>query len=189
MNLEIYTDGGKFPAENWAAWGFVVPVDPSGIKSPFSWKTEIEEGVTSNGAEVLAAAKALEWVAESQNLARSQQIEIVTDSSKVFVGLTGQIEVWAARGWKKKNRVQKVHSDTQRGLSEKDLWVYLYAQKLRLESMGFTITATHVPSHAGIYWNEVVDTYVSHCLRSHGNSLSRSNPRVQFDVQKWSSRA
>ena len=53
MNLEIYTDGGKFPAENWAAWGFVVPVDPSAIKSPFSWKTEIEEGVTANGAIAL----------------------------------------------------------------------------------------------------------------------------------------
>ena len=157
------------------------------LKSPFSWKTEIEEGVTANGAEVLAAAKALEWVAESQNLARSQQIEIVTDSSKVFVGLTGQIEVWAARGWKKKSR--SVHGESQRELSEKDLWVYLYAHKLRLESMGFTITATHVPSHAGIYWNEVVDTFVSHRLRSYRNSLSRSNPCVQFDVQKWLSRA
>ena len=170
--LEIYTDGGKIPYFDWAAWGFVIPLDHDNEDSPYLWNSEVQEDVTHNGAEVMAAAKALEWVAENHNLVQNQQVEIITDSLKVFVGLDGQIDVWASNDWKVKHGKKKTFAGSRREVSEKEVWVYLYAQKIRLESMGFQVTSKHVPGHSGVYWNVKVDGFVTGRLRNYKNGTT-----------------
>ena len=170
MNIDIYTDGGKFLDRDFAAWSFIIlDVNPMGLrghKSPHIVKSGIISHSTSNGAEVLAVAFALEFVLTAvTQLTGVSTITVYSDCCRPVDALNGLIEKWANNGWRNlSTSKRRTHAATNRALSEKDKWVFLYAQLKVLESFGVEVKAIKVPAHTGVYWNEKCDALVKYEL-------------------------
>jgi len=172
MNIDIYTDGGAFPDQDFAAWAFMIPgIHPTELnlcerKSVYIHRSGRLEDSTSNGAEIMAVAFGLEFVANNINrLPVAESTTIYSDCDRPVDALNGLLERWAGNGWRTSTPAKKrTNAEGKRGLSEKDKWVFLYAQVKRIESLNLKIKAVKVPAHSGVYWNEKCDASVKHEL-------------------------
>lgn len=168
MNIDVYTDGGAFRDKKFAAWSFIIPgfnpTDLCKCKNTYISKSGLLPESTNNGAEIIAVAFALEFISNSR-LAGVDSVTIYSDCDRPVDALNGLLDRWADNGWKTLSPSKKrKHAEGLRGLSEKDKWVFLYAQVKLLERLGLTVKAVKVPSHTGVFWNEKCDKVVKYEL-------------------------
>lgn len=177
MNIDIYTDGGAFRGETYAAWSFIVPgINPKDFcqcRNTYISESGLLPDSTHNGAEIMAVAFALEFIASAADrFIGLESLMIYSDCDRPVDALNGHLEKWASNGWRTLSPAKKRrHATGLRGLSEKDKWVFLYAQVQRVKSLGLRIEATKIRAHSGIYWNEKCDSFVkSHLAIAAQNS-------------------
>ncbi|KAG5278648.1 hypothetical protein AALO_G00101240 [Alosa alosa] len=127
---DIYTDGSKDPESGRAGASIVV----RGVGVGSFWRLTDEVSVYST--EIIAIAKALEWVEE----ARPERVVICSDSASVLSSL------------------QSFRSCRMDILYE--VYMYLY----QLERLGITIKFLWIPAHVGVWGNERADTLAKKAL-------------------------
>ena len=177
MNIDIYTDGGAFRGENYAAWSFIIPgINPTDFchcRNTYIGRSGLLSDSTHNGAEIMAVAFALEFVASTASrFVNLDSVTIHSDCNRPVDALNGLLEKWANNGWRTLSPAGKrKHAEGSRNLSEKDKWVFLYAQVKLIECLGLKINAIKIPSHSGIYWNEKCDSFV----KSHLSIAAQGN--------------
>jgi ribonuclease HI len=177
MNLDIYTDGGAFHAHPFAAWAFIFPdIHPDDLNlcaGRYLRRSGLLNESTNNGGEIMAVAFALEFVADNiGRLPLLKSITVYSDCDRPVDAINGLLEQWANNGWRTlKPAKQRVNAQGKRGLSERDKWIFLYAQTKRIEAFNVEINAVKIPGHSGIYWNEKCDALVKHKLAVAASSL------------------
>ena len=130
--ITIYTDGSCINNPGIGGWAAII------INKE---KKKIIKGTvkntTNNQMELTAPIEAL------KTISKIEEIEIITDSKYVKMGITEWIQTWKKNGWKTANK-QKVKN--------KDLWV-----ELDLLSSQFDIKWSWVKAHSTDKLNNEVD--------------------------------
>jgi len=134
--VEIYTDGGCEPNPGIGGWGAVLLYD--GRRKELSGG---ELDSTNNRMELTAAIAALE------QLKRSCQVVLYTDSQYLKNGVTAWLPAWKRRNWARKGGA----------LKNVDLWQRLDAILDRHD-----IDWKWVRGHMGVPENERCDELASH---------------------------
>ena len=145
--ITIYTDGAAKGNPGRAGWGAVILNYELGITN---YKTiEIGGGVehaTNNQMELTAPIEALKFVKKNLmsrlNLDMGQ-IEIVSDSKYVILGITEWIFNWQKNNWRNANK---------KPVLNRELWEELYAL-----SKEFSPKWTHIKGHNEDKYNDRAD--------------------------------
>lgn len=140
MALKLYTDGSGTTSGH-IGWAFIVvnPEDDSVIEVGHGSE---DEG-TNNIAEMLAIINGLEWLKENNH---SAPIEVFSDSAYVVNAFR---EDWFSK-WEKRNW----RNTRGRPVKNKEYW-----QRLQKIVDGLNVSWYHIPSHAGIKYNEACDSF------------------------------
>lgn len=149
-SLNVWTDGSclaKLRDENQggqAGYGFVIDHER---------KTYTDSGTivaASNGAELIAMIKAIEFVVAHQLHDGYEDIVIHTDSKYVVGGVTKWIELWKSRDWrrvdKRKNKTEGIH------IAYMEEW-----KRLDHLLAHYPVKVQWVPGHSGIEQNEMAN--------------------------------
>ena len=137
--LKIYTDGACKGNPGPGGWGALLDYDGK-IKEINGYSNE----TTNNMMELTAVIEAL------QQLNRTCQIVITTDSNYVKDGITDWIKKWKINGWKTANK---------KPVKNKELWVHLD----QLVSQ-HTITWKWIKGHSGHPQNERADALANEAI-------------------------
>ena len=132
MKIMIYTDGACIGNPGPGGWGAVLIRD--GVIEEISGG---ESSTTNNRMELKAAIEALRKTHGQGN------IELVTDSQYVRLGITQWIIKWRQNGWR---------TGAKGEVKNKDLW-----QELWNLSQGDWVTWHWVKGHSGDEYNERAD--------------------------------
>jgi ribonuclease HI len=100
-----------------------------------------KEHATNNQMELTAPIEALKYI--KNNPSRDVDIEIVSDSKYVILGITEWIFNWQKNNWKNAGK---------KPVLNRELWEELYALAKNLK-----IKWTYVKGHSGNRWNDRVD--------------------------------
>ena len=137
--LKIYTDGACKGNPGPGGWGALLDYDGQ-IKEINGYSNE----TTNNMMELTAVIEAL------QQLNRTCQIVITTDSNYVKDGITDWIKKWKINGWKTANK---------KPVKNKGLWV-----KLDQLVSQHTITWKWIKGHSGHPQNERADALANEAI-------------------------
>lgn len=149
--VTIYTDGAAKGNPGRAGWGAVVLMHPY-LSSPLA-KGEVPkaEGVlelggsvnhaTNNQMELTAPIEALKHI--KNKFSNIENIEIVSDSKYVILGITEWIFNWQKNNWR---------NAAKKPVLNRELWEELFAL-----AQNFKIKWTYVKGHNGDKWNERAD--------------------------------
>jgi ribonuclease HI len=140
--ITIYTDGAASGNPGKAGWGAVFLVERQGLSAG---RQEFELGgrndhATNNQMELTAPIEALKYL---EKMKISGEVEIVSDSKYVILGITEWIQNWQKNNWRNANR---------KPILNRELWEELY--KLDQE---FHPKWTYVKGHAENKYNERAD--------------------------------
>jgi len=150
-SMKIYTDGAAKGNPGRAGWGAVIINYELGITN---YKIiEIGGGVdhaTNNQMELTAPIEALKYLKElcvrqglTQEGLTQENIEIVSDSKYVILGITEWIFNWQKNNWR---------NAAKKPVLNKELWEELYDL-----TKNFKIKWTYVKGHNGDKYNERAD--------------------------------
>jgi ribonuclease HI len=134
--VTIYTDGAAKGNPGRAGWGAIFLVNDKVI--------EIGGGVehaTNNQMELTAPIEALKHI--KNKFSNIENIEIVSDSKYVILGITEWIFNWQKNNW---------HNAAKKPVLNRELWEELFAL-----AQNFKIKWTYVKGHNGDKWNERAD--------------------------------
>ncbi len=115
--LQVYTDGSFDKMSGQGGWAFVVMENGAKIHEVCGRQI----GTSSNGFEVLAAVKAIEWI---ETAAAGTEVVLWTDSFHVMDGCHRWRRIWRTNGWKR--IVSNAHA-RRRKIPDADLWRQLDA--------------------------------------------------------------
>ncbi|MBU0998934.1 ribonuclease HI [Patescibacteria group bacterium] len=135
-NIKIYTDGAAKGNPGRAGWGVIFVMGEKIF--------EIGGGVehaTNNQMELMAPIEALKHI--KLHFSDSVNVEIVSDSKYVILGITEWIFNWQKNNWR---------NAAKKPVLNRELWEELY--KLAQE---FKIKWTYVKGHNGHKYNERAD--------------------------------
>jgi ribonuclease HI len=135
-NVKIYTDGAAKGNPGRAGWGAVFIVDNKVFEIGGG-----EDHATNNQMELTAPIEALKYL--KHNLSYSVDVEIVSDSKYVILGITEWIFNWQKNNWRNANKKLVLN---------RELWEELY--KLTQE---FKPKWAYVKGHNGDKYNERTD--------------------------------
>lgn len=144
--LSIYTDGGCSGNPGPGGWGCVI-IDGD-ITAPAEKPLEYifsggECNTTNNRMELMAVIAALGKVGENPAW-KGRRVTVYTDSTYVKNGITSWISSWKRNGWK---------TASKDPVKNQDLWMSLDTLASPL-----SVRWVWVKGHAGIKYNELVDT-------------------------------
>lgn len=147
--LNVYTDGScitdKYTTQSGqAGYAFVIE---------HSAKDYVDSGVVeaaSNGAELWAVIKALEFIDQHRLMDGYDEIIVHTDSKYVVSGANKWIPLWKERNWQ---RVDK------RKAYEKGIMIAYHDEWKRFDALSnhLPVKVKWIPSHCGIKQNELVN--------------------------------
>jgi ribonuclease HI len=132
----IYTDGAAKGNPGPAGWGAVIILG----KEIFEIGAGAEYA-TNNQMELIAAIEALKYI--SMEHLNSENLEIVSDSKYVILGITEWIFAWQKNNWRSANR---------KPVLNRVLWEELYEFTKEIKPKW-----TYVEGHTGNKWNERAD--------------------------------
>ena len=121
--ITIYTDGAAKGNPGKAGWGAVFIFSPSPTALPLT-KGEREGGLEIGGAnshatnnimELTASIEALKYV--KNNLSHGVDVEIISDSKYVILGITEWIQNWMENNWR---------NAAKKPVMNRELWEELY---------------------------------------------------------------
>ena len=143
--IKIYTDGAARGNPGKAGWGAVIIFNNDELKVKSEKLKVIEIGgraehATNNIMELTAPIEALKYL---RNNKIGGEVEIISDSKYVILGITEWIKNWLQNNWRGANK---------KPVMNRELWVELY--KLNQE---FKPKWTYVEGHAGDKYNERAD--------------------------------
>ena len=145
MKFTIYCDGStrnNGRADAVGAWAYVI-LDGNGEK--ITERCEAVRGTTNQQMELIAAAEALENIFQSEIAVPFDSVVVYTDSAYLHNCYTQKWYVnWERNGWKNSKK-EKV--------ANKELWERLIKWFECPE-----VTFEKTKGHAGVEWNEYVDT-------------------------------
>ncbi len=173
VNYKIFTDGSSRGNPGPGGWGaIVVSISDIGTKRLEKNEdvvvsvTELgggEKQTTNNRMELMAAAKALEYISSqklsraSSNTSADSTVDIYTDSSYLINGITKWIHGWKKNGWRTK---------TKEDVLNKDIWLMIDSElsgDSHVENFAndygtsLKIKWHHIGGHVGIVGNERCD--------------------------------
>ena len=147
--IKIYTDGAARRNPGPAGWGAVIMFYPHPA-SPLS-RGRSKEGVieiggrskhaTNNQMELTAPIEALKYL--KNNISHGVNVEIVSDSKYVILGITEWIFNWQKNNWR---------NAAKKPVLNRELWeeLYKFTEELRPKW-------TYVKGHSGDKYNDRVD--------------------------------
>lgn len=172
INLErykVYTDGSCEPNPGIGGWAFEVWDNDI----PIHAGSGADKDTTNNRMEMLAVAKALEWMNENKPFI---PFLLYSDSQYVLSGITSWTKKWALKGWMLK---------ATEPVKNEDLW------KLILSNTRYYSDFEWVKAHVGDKFNDRVDKLaeqaraaLSASLKSSGNAPAAMTYRRGF-VRSW----
>jgi len=135
--LTVYTDGSCRCDTGKGGWGAVIILEDGTIHK----LSGSEPRTTNNRMELLAAIKALEFIAEKFDT--KNNITFYTDSTYLSRGMTEWTKGWKKRQWKMKNG---------KAMKNQDLW-------LQLDTLACCQKAKWkwIKAHNGNKYNEMAD--------------------------------
>lgn len=160
----IYTDGACSGNPGPGGWGSII------YSSTNDMVTELCErhlNTTNNRMEILAALKALEFVAQSKE--QLSTIKIYTDSTYLIRGATEWVFGWRRRGWKSSNGQE---------VANQDLWIRLMEILSQIQKVG-KVEWLYVRGHNGTPGNERCDELAVAMSRSE-EIFPYKGPRDQY---------
>ncbi len=114
--IKVYTDGAAKGNPGPAGWGAIIMV----LNPPAGWRvSEIggrKDHATNNQMELTAPIEALKYI--KNNLRDSGDVEIVSDSKYVILGITEWIFGWQKNNWR---------NAAKKPVMNKELWEELYS--------------------------------------------------------------
>lgn len=136
QKIQIYTDGAARGNPGRAGWGAII----------FEGENIFEMGgrfdhATNNQMELTGPIEALKHLKIS--LQGGVDVEIISDSKYVILGITEWIGNWINNGWR---------NAAKKPVLNKELWQELYDLTQDLK-----IKWTYIEGHAGHKWNERAD--------------------------------
>ncbi len=137
--IAIYTDGAARGNPGKAGWAAIIIFDKKVVEIG-----DRTEHATNNQMELRAPIEALKYLRDKlsrQGLAGD--VEIVSDSKYVILGITEWIHNWQKNGWKSANKKLVLN---------KELWEELYKLNEELKPKW-----NYVEGHNGDKWNERAD--------------------------------
>ncbi len=138
--IEVYTDGSSLGNPGRGGWGAIFLGQKNVVELG-----EKHNDVTNNQMELLAVAKAFEFLAE-KNI-KDYLILIKSDSKYFIDGIEKWIIDWQNNNWKTANK---------KPVKNQNLWKQILEFKIFLETDNKLIFE-HVKAHSGIKYNERVD--------------------------------
>ena len=138
-NIIIFTDGSALYNPGKAGWGAVLIFDKKEVLETGGF----EKKSTNNRMEMTSVIESLTILEKNRNLNSRTQIDIYTDSSYVFNGITKWIGGWILKNWIGANKNPVLN---------KDLW-----EKLMVLNNKFRIEWKLLPGHSDIVGNERAD--------------------------------
>ena len=136
MKITIYTDGAAKGNPGLAGWGAIFIIG----HKVFELGGGVEHA-TNNQMELTGPIEALKYV--KTNLRDSVDVEIVSDSKYVILGITEWIGNWQKNNWR---------NAAKKPVLNRELWEELYEL-----TQGFKIKWTYVKGHNGHEHNERAD--------------------------------
>ncbi len=143
--ITIYTDGAAKGNPGKAGWGAIIMFHNDKLKVESEKLKVIEIGgskehATNNQMELTAPIEALKYCVR-QDL--TQDIEVVSDSKYVILGITEWIFNWQKNNWR---------NAAKKPVVNRELWEELYKLTEELKPKW-----TYVKGHNGHEWNERAD--------------------------------
>ncbi len=137
--IKIYTDGSARGNPGPAGWGavFIVPLKKSLKVFEIGGR---EDHATNNQMELTAPTEALKYTKKHK---LGNQIEIVSDSKYVILGITEWIFNWQKNNWR---------NASKKPVANRELWEELYELVEELKPKW-----TYVKGHNGDKHNELAD--------------------------------
>ncbi len=132
--VTIYTDGSCHPNPGRGGWGCVLYFRDGRVQELSGGEME----TTNNRMELMAALRALQYLAEPHN------VDLYTDSQYFRDGITKWLPAWQRRGWLTADR---------HPVKNQDLWMAL-AEEVKRHKMHWH----WVKGHAGQAGNERANT-------------------------------
>lgn len=164
--IEIYTDGasrGNGRDDAIGSWAFcilyknVVSFENAGINSAYR---------TNNQNEMLAVIESLKQIQGVLPF----DIQFYCDSELIVNSINqGWLVKWLKNNFKKSNK---------KPVENKDLWLAMTEQFVRLKQEGCKVTFNHVKGHAGDTWNEHVDYLCNYVLDNRIFNLQQHKERI-----------
>lgn len=144
-NIQIYTDGAAKGNPGSAGWGAVIIFHDDKLKVESKKLKVVEIGgvvdhATNNQMELTAPIEALKYIKKHKI---DSQIEIVSDSKYVILGITEWIFNWQKNNWR---------NAAKKPVVNKELWEELYDLVEELKPKW-----TYVKGHNGHEHNERAD--------------------------------
>ena len=139
--IKIYTDGSCLENPGNGGWAAIIIIDKT--KKIISGN---QKNTTNNRMELLAPIEAL------KTIQINSEIEIITDSKYVKLGITEWINNWKKNGWKTANK---------QGVRNKELWT-----ELDLLNSKFEISWNWVKAHSTNKFNNEVDLLARNAANS-----------------------
>jgi ribonuclease HI len=137
--VTIYTDGAAKGNPGKAGWAFIVLNNEKIFEMGGS-----AEHATNNQMELTAPIEALKYLKKKNTQALPvYDIEIVSDSKYVILGITEWIFNWQKNNWR---------NVAKKPVLNRELWEELFAL-----TQNFKIKWTYVKGHNGDKWNERAD--------------------------------
>ncbi|MFH1200885.1 MAG: ribonuclease H [bacterium] len=145
--VKIYTDGAAKGNPGKAGWGAVFIIG----NKIFEMGGGVEHA-TNNQMELIAPIKALKYLTKitKGNPLENPDLEIVSDSKYVILGITEWIFNWQKNNWRNANK---------KSILNRELWEELYelTQKLTCPPMKRELKWIYVKGHNGDRYNERAD--------------------------------
>ena len=141
--VRVYADGACCGASGIGGWAFIMKSDSPNMRGTYFGSFR---RTTNNRMELTAVIRGLEAIQVPAD------VLVVTDSRYVSDGLNGQLERWAASGWKR--------GRGRGALRNPDLWQRLWELARR-----HRVTAEWVRAHAGHQENEECDALAAEAIR------------------------
>jgi len=144
--ITIYTDGAASGNPGKAGWGAVIIFNNDESKAKSEKLKVIELGgknphATNNQMELTAPIEALKYV--KNNLSHGVDVEIISDSKYVILGITLWINNWLKNNWRSANK---------KPVLNKELWEELYELNQELKPKW-----SYVKGHDENVYNERAD--------------------------------
>jgi ribonuclease HI len=143
VDVLAFTDGAAKGNPGPGGWGAVLLLAGASVRELGG----SGGNTTNNRMELVAAAAALEWVAQSADAAHAR-ITVATDSTYVLRGITEWLSGWKRRDWKTKEGAD---------IANRDLWERLAAAAAACPRTTWRL----VPGHSGVAGNVRADEIAS----------------------------
>lgn len=181
LPVEVYTDGSCVRNPGAGGYGCIIRYwdTPEGSTLPQAKEIEFSQGyrlTTNNRMELLAAINALQKTIDMKDneLNGMTQINIFSDSEYLCNAINQR---WVVK-WSENNWMTSSFGGKQpKPVRNKDLWELILNIQGSLQSMGITITYTHVDGHSGHEFNE-------RCDKLAFNAASGTNHIIDEEYEK-----